>query len=254
MSKPKKLYKYEAFSVQSLKNLQSRTLYFGSPLNFNDPYDCAIRAKISEPTSSEIKVLQEFLYKDAETPDITLGALKNSNNDNFNTLIKNLSDHRVRSYINRNMKNIGVTCFSECNDDHLMWSHYADKQTGFCLEFDTSQKMFSQVRKVEYPDTYPEINAVNLLVHQKYGTCIDHLYIKSESWEYEKEWRCIHPVAGTCCKYELNALTGIYFGPEISKDVLDIICLIIREQHPNAKLWKGKRSQETFSIKFDLIE
>ena len=42
MAVPPKLYKYEAFSAQSLLNLKSQVLYFGPPLNFNDPYDCAL--------------------------------------------------------------------------------------------------------------------------------------------------------------------------------------------------------------------
>lgn len=29
-----------------------------------------------------------------------------------------------------------VTCFSESNDDTLMWSHYAEGHTGFCVEYD----------------------------------------------------------------------------------------------------------------------
>ncbi len=33
------------------------------------------------------------------------------------------------------LKNSYVTCFSEANDDFLMWSHYASKHSGVCLEF-----------------------------------------------------------------------------------------------------------------------
>ncbi len=53
--KPKLIYKYENFNVQSIKNLKSQSIYFGSPKNFNDPYDCAIRAEIMDPTQEQIK-------------------------------------------------------------------------------------------------------------------------------------------------------------------------------------------------------
>ncbi len=46
-TKPKKLYKYEAFTEQSLKNLKAQAIYFGSPKNFNDPYDCALTPVIT---------------------------------------------------------------------------------------------------------------------------------------------------------------------------------------------------------------
>lgn len=33
------------------------------------------------------------------------------------------------------LANSSVTCFSETNDDFLMWAHYASKHTGICMEF-----------------------------------------------------------------------------------------------------------------------
>ncbi|MDD2307359.1 MAG: DUF2971 domain-containing protein [Prolixibacteraceae bacterium] len=33
------------------------------------------------------------------------------------------------------LKSSYVTCFSETNDDFLMWSHYSSKHTGICIEF-----------------------------------------------------------------------------------------------------------------------
>jgi len=62
---PKKLYKYESVSVQSLVNLKSQTVYFAPPSGFNDPYDCALKAQVAEPTDSEIESLREvYLAKD----------------------------------------------------------------------------------------------------------------------------------------------------------------------------------------------
>src|SRR3990170_8890726 len=37
---------------------------------------------------------------------------------------------------------------SEKVDDILMWSHYSQNHTGFCLEFDTSFEPFDKVHKV----------------------------------------------------------------------------------------------------------
>ena len=42
---------------------------------------------------------------------------------------------------------IGVSCFIEKPNNMLMWSHYADKHTGICVEYDFS-KMFSDEGKV----------------------------------------------------------------------------------------------------------
>jgi hypothetical protein len=37
------------------------------------------------------------------------------------------------------IKELGVVCLSEINNDILMWSHYADGHTGFCIEFERSE-------------------------------------------------------------------------------------------------------------------
>jgi len=77
---------------------------------------------------------------------------------------------------------------------------------------------------------------------------------KSSSWSYEKEWRIIHQVAGTLYTYDAQALTGIYFGPEISRHTLEIICLIIKGQNPNVKFWRGMRSPIEFKVEFEQTE
>ena len=60
MNKPKEIYKYESFSSQSLKNLKAQSFYFGSPLGFNDPYDCALKAGIEELTKPDISKFRQF--------------------------------------------------------------------------------------------------------------------------------------------------------------------------------------------------
>ena len=46
MQKPTTVFKYTPFTTQSLLNLAASSVYFGSPRDFNDPYDCAITMSI----------------------------------------------------------------------------------------------------------------------------------------------------------------------------------------------------------------
>lgn len=55
MRPPRLLYKYEPFSTQSLLNLKRQVIYFGSPLMFNDPYDCALTPNIVIPSDEELE-------------------------------------------------------------------------------------------------------------------------------------------------------------------------------------------------------
>ena len=58
MAPPQHLYKYEGFSTQSLENLKKQVMYFGSPLRFNDPYDCALFPSISEPSDEDVEKIR----------------------------------------------------------------------------------------------------------------------------------------------------------------------------------------------------
>jgi hypothetical protein len=43
--------------------------------------------------------------------------------------------NELRRLTKKFLENSYTTCFSERNDDFLMWSHYSSKHTGICLEF-----------------------------------------------------------------------------------------------------------------------
>lgn len=43
MPLPSSLFKFERFTTQALSNLKEQVIYFSSPRNFNDPYDCSIK-------------------------------------------------------------------------------------------------------------------------------------------------------------------------------------------------------------------
>jgi len=254
MNKPNKLYKYESVSVQSLLNLKNQVLYFGAPANFNDPYDCAITAKVREPTNEEVKEFREKYTKIDEIPLVTRENLEKVHGSALKQWLVRAGQKSMNQIAEDNIQKRGITCFSEVNNELLMWSHYADKYKGFCMEFDTNYEPFSKVRKVKYSDTMPSLSITEALLQNNYEQFLDLYCIKSEAWDYEREWRCIHNEAGTNWSYETNALTSVYFGPEIDRSSLEIICLILQGQNSNVTFWQGKRSNEDFSVEFESFE
>ena len=42
--------------------------------------------------------------------------------------------------------NCRIACFSEKNDDILMWAHYADSNKGICIKFEVEDKYFVKVK------------------------------------------------------------------------------------------------------------
>jgi hypothetical protein len=160
---------------------------------------------------------------------------------------QNLEKHRERF-----LKEHGVCCFSELNDDLLMWSHYGGRYQGICLEFRTSYKPFNKLRKVTYTDKMPQIKIADLVINSNYVPLFESLFCtKSQAWCYEHEWRGFHAKAATPFVYEAEALKAVYFGPNTDQFMREIVCLILNGQNPNVELWRGRRSLTEFKVEFD---
>ncbi|MBS3952443.1 MAG: DUF2971 domain-containing protein [Methylomicrobium sp.] len=243
--KPKLIYKFEDFTIRSLRNLKSQTIFFGSPKNFNDPYDCAIRAEVRSPKEDEINQLRNFFLCQSDLPNEAKNELSSMNNTQLSSLIernaRSLSERHADDFLNTK----GVTCFSEINSDLLMWSHYGGKYKGFCLEFATEFEPFNKLRKVNYVDSMPVIDPISAIMGDNFDQFLDLYCTKSKSWSYEKEWRALHHVANTEFTYPTEALKGIYFGPDVDPADLEIACLVLQGQNPNVIFWRGRNVSMT---------
>lgn len=128
-----------------------------------------------------------------------------------------------------------VTCLSERMDSKLMWSHYANKHYGFCLEYDFTcswnkwkyPDFFNAVLMllpVMYSDKRPLVskaftNPQSMMYYMKNGSfptastrsMIYGLLSKSEDWAYEKEWRIIS-LDQDKCTLKLPPARKVYLG------------------------------------------
>ena len=244
MSLPSKLYKYERVSLQSLVNLLARVVYFGSPSNFNDPYDCAISAKVQELSEAGVNRLL------AEVNANHLKAVEPNLRSMFTERAKATLDEIAENF----KQNRGVSCFSETNDNLLMWSHYADRGTGMCLEFCTSDELFRKARPVDYSESIPAISADELLVDQNYSRVTDLYCTKSKDWAYEREWRAFHKTAGTKFGYAASSLTSVFLGPRITNEMANLVATMLKEYDPPVPLYTSKPSDTEFKMEFTLVK
>lgn len=249
MRLPSKVYRYESFNIQSLRNLQSQAIYFVSPSQFNDPYDCALYAGIVEPDEDELERLRQHYTSNPAFPNPD--QVRNLSSSDLRDWVVGLATEDLDNRRTAFMTNHGVCCFSERNDDLLMWSHYGGKHAGFCLEFCTSFQPFEKLLPVEYTDEMPSISLSSLILEPD-SNPIRKLYCtKSLAWRYEKEWRGIHATAGTRFCYPAEALKAVYFGSNAEQSTIDIVCLILAGQNPGVELWRGSRSTERFAVAFE---
>ena len=134
-------WKFEAF-----KGL----VYPSSPLYFNAPYDCefcfqpdALEGVLDRETyihllEKRFPLKQEeknrFRYSDnlERAMQIVLQAHGGRLSDSWLNILENgLSD-----CMSKIKDAVRVVCLSEVYDSMLMWSHYAQNHTGYCIEYD----------------------------------------------------------------------------------------------------------------------
>jgi hypothetical protein len=247
---PSRLYKYSAFTVRALTNLQNHGIYFNSPRNFNDPYDCNITPEIRIPSNAEIEELRSFFLNDLAPGSPSYIQTQKVSKERLREMVMNAARNTAANNVKEFSEKHGVSCFSEDHTDLLMWSHYGENQKGFCLEFDTAY--FSKFSKVKYSAAMPIFDPLPVLKGDLEDSDFMSIFsTKSLSWIYEKEWRMLHSEGNKFYHYPPEALTGVYFGPEISEAALEIICLIIQGQNKKTLFWKGTRNSKDFKVDFD---
>jgi len=129
---------------------------------------------------------------------------------------------------------LGVYSLSEAWDNELLWAHYTNSHTGFCIEYElddlilekSKTVIFPKIIKIIYSEEPPVYSlegmdniTFDLLLNTLIGT-------KSIPWGYEDEIRILFKNKG---KQEINsnAIKSIIFGYRASdKDIKKTISLM----------------------------
>lgn len=248
--KEKTLFQYRPPEEWAFRNLREHVLYFGAPRKFNDPYDTRTPLSICDLTEEQYKWIQQ---QEGVTSPSHAGR-KSVPKDEFVRRMNNL----LKDWQNIWRNESGVVCLSETKHNLLMWSQYADKGRGFCLEFHTrGNKSFSE--KVVIPVTYsehpPKGDALKLWVAstktaESAKPFLEFLSHKSEYWKHEQEWRAFRTAEGGE-EYDARALKAVYIGPEAEKTTRDRIRAIVRNAYPHlVELWRGRLNAKKYEIRF----
>ena len=256
------LYKYESFNTYSISNLKNAQIFFNRPIDFNDPFDCSLYVESINYKDDDLIKLHNYWISNklpgAPQPPAhlinTVDSIKDIP-DGFKNAVKKSAKEVAEKKQQENLYDIGCSCFSELNNNLLMWSHYSDGHKGFCLEFDTSLDPFKKAYKVEYSDSFPSWNPITIFLEKKKSDrrALSPLLTKYSCWEYEKEWRIFHHQPRTFFNYNVDSLKSVYFGVAIEYSHLEIICLILQGQNPRVSFYKAKRSSNKYEIKFEKV-
>ena len=244
--KPSLVYKYRGYSARALEMLIQRELYFASPKSLNDPYDCQL--------------------------DIhgALGrAIQKVNNNDY--LVKKITGISNVKYlldkIQNDASNAGVLSFSTEANNSLMWSHYADSHSGFCVGFNLNDQ-FNQVDPadniigstfVSYDDADPYEEYFAGVLSSDDETSFNEFWVtllglgmtsKSKAWQYEKEVRVIRKQLGPV-PFDPAMLVQVIFGMNMSEHQRDTIKKVLsRSEWNHVKYYQILRA-DGFSLKVE---
>jgi hypothetical protein len=211
-----RLYRYQPINKYTLINLSKRSNWSADPLQFNDPFEFALKS-------------EWYL-----------------NDENIMTL---LTPEKIKSreVIRKFLLNCGVISYSSNIGDKLLWSHYGDFHRGMCLSFDFSDKQLSEIVKVKYQKQIHDFQ-FSENIRQMDSSTMETILTKSTEWEYENEWRVVLPTKNEHYKY-LGNLTGISFGCKCAiEDIEMVLSIMIPIYGPNISYSKFFIQHDTFNL------
>ncbi|WP_243246938.1 DUF2971 domain-containing protein [Pseudomonas maioricensis] len=151
------LYKYCRVDKYSLNNLSANNIFLNHHSAFNDPFECRCEIiygfpLLSDPSDRLIAVLNAWGFSDPEDDLVK---------EHYPEFAESLEEGEpiIELFIER----ARISCFSERNNNLLMWAHYGDGLRGFCVEFDPDLIIpagrDARVYKVLYEDSPAVIDA-----------------------------------------------------------------------------------------------
>lgn len=295
-----KLYRYFSNIKYALQEIQSGEIYLTLSDSFNDPFDCKIvndgsvflanqKGKVKLILSFTNKILLKckdfiesfFLEYDFDVMenafiDSLNGKMETTPFDYLNFVhnycnrkdtFKNFIERLKESYIqNQPIVSVckRVACFSEVNNSILMWSYYANKHKGICLEYTPTEldledeyqlSLFNGLQKVFYSE--------NQYNQSKFFYSMDDInnvfFNKAQCWAHEQEWRLV--LSKNRKKIKFPCLTGIYLGANFRNEYVTLsndnyfIKVIKCACKPDNKLsvFEAKLNNKKYQIDFEEI-
>jgi len=192
---PKTIYKFRDWKDKFHKSIiTKRDIYFPSPKEFNDPFDCRIPESFYMLNTEEkiekyvndfiIRNLNKLKAKNIDIPQY-VNLLKKDLKENPSIYQKKLNE----IYLKEGNLYFGVFCTSKIWNNILMWTHYSANHTGFCVGFNRKQLVNflydCNVASVIYTKEFPQIDPFDDFIQKMFQKS----HSKANNWKYEKEYR-----------------------------------------------------------------
>ena len=189
----------------------------------------------------------DLLEKFKKNPDIYFNECKEFFSKKKSGVDKVTDDEIYK--MRQRRSDVGLCCFSKTNSNIQMWSHYADKHQGFCLQFDSNFYPFNKKREVIYKEKIPMVSIDEILKKNSDEILNNFYFYKSILWFKEHELRLINKEPNKSYGYSVQSLKAIYFGLRTKQIDIDLISTIIESKNMTVKLYNMEKTNNTFDIK-----
>ena len=245
------LFKYYSYNRNSLSVLINKSIWFSKPASLNDPFDLGIDfvnyiSSIDFDYMIEVCKNQPGISKERKKELDEIRELENRSPDpRARAVGREKANEKLREYL----KNSGVFCMSELNDNILMWSHYSDCHRGFCVEFvRSSQNLLGNIETtnpVIYSCNYPSPSPFS---DEGRRHIFDDLFLtKSTDWVYENEWRLINEEGDIALPLP-GDISAIIFGLKMPSQNKATIKNILSD-NPNIIYRQAEKVANSFKLK-----
>ena len=255
---PRRLYKYQTIKPEALDGLRNHALWFSSPDQFNDPFDCDVSCFIGRNRRDFEDRLDAFFGHVQDNAIVRIFGKSAKGWRKKNEVLMDIFRlfYRSRTFI----CSLSASC-----DNVLMWAHYANQHKGMCLVFNSHKAglIRDNVLPVQYYDRYPSdlvdakrIDDLGMLTKQL-------LAAKSSAWSYEREWRAFmvnesnaEDTKGALYQYDPSLLSGVVFGINTSPSDIERVKDAITELKCShrIRLYQARAVKDEFKIAIREIE
>lgn len=186
-----RLYHYEKFNAEYLSTtLQDRKVRWTNTAYLNDPWDCKPwfdARSLQDPNVFEQEMAWfHSLAKEPLPPDLK-EKMESDLRSDPNRLAKFMAGQSES--LQQMIFERRIYCLTPISNSTLMWSHYAERHSGICLEFGVDNDLFSSALEVVYRAEYPIWIPHQIAARREQSLAM--ILTKASDWCYEKEYRLI---------------------------------------------------------------
>lgn len=260
MKYPEIVYKYRDWENPLHRSvLIHNELYFSSPKDFNDPFDCRITKNFKlldneEKRKSYVDRVMINNYEYWRQGNIDPQKSMKEFEERLLDIEKVQFEFEQLTFASQD-KHYGVHCFSTVWNNILMWSHYSKNHQGVCIGFyeEELKKLPSMMVKgglVIYDPNYPDIDP---LEEDEVKELVYTTHYKSKFWEYESEYRMskiffpdIPTNTDRIVNFPENCIAEVILGLNISAANQREVIAICKAK--NIPVYKASKIPQKFSI------